>query len=81
MPQLNSTGHRYADWRQASRRHAIIIMVEFNVIEASILKGWLFHPHGRTSRFGAKSSAPLHYRSNNEFAITYGNTIDRSPQH
>ena len=38
-------------------------MVEFNVIQASILKGWLFHPYGRTSRFGAKYPAPLYYRS------------------
>ena len=49
------------------------IMVEFNVIQASILEGWLFHPHGRNSRFGAKSPAPLYDRSSNDFAITYGN--------
>ena len=45
-------------------------MVEFNVIEASILEGWLFHPYGRTSRFGAKSPAPLYYRSSNAFEVT-----------
>ena len=51
----------------------VMAMVEFNVIQASILKGWLFHPYGRTSRFGAKSPAPLYYQSSNDFAITYGN--------
>ena len=50
-----------------------MVMVEFNVIRASILEGWLFHPYGRTSRFGAESPAPLYYRSSNGFAITYGN--------
>ena len=51
----------------------VIVMVEFNVIRASILEGWLFYPYGRTSRFGAESPAPLYYRSSNDFAITYGN--------
>ena len=41
----------------------VMVIIEFNVIQASILEGWLFHPHGRTSRFSAKSPAPLHYRS------------------
>ena len=50
----------------------VAFMVEFNVIRASILEGWLFHPYGRTSRFGAESPAPLYYRSSNDFAITYG---------
>ena len=49
----------------------VMVMVEFNVIQASILEGWLFHPYGRTSRFGAKSPAPLYYRSSNGFAITF----------
>ena len=48
-------------------------MVEFNVVQESILEGWLFHPYGRTSRFGAESPAPLYYRSSNDFAITYEN--------
>ena len=46
-----------------------MVMVEFNVIQASILEGWLFHPYGC---FGAESPAPIYYRSSNDFAITYG---------